>query len=229
MTPEAAFHDHWMTAKGPALRELSEHLHGQLERSSPSRRRDAGQRKRQIVENLTANLAHLLLSPEHTPGRRLAIPTAKKAASRYDRADYPQNLCAGTLDVLNAEGIIIKHPYQYKRQHTTIEPTGFILSLQQHGVSLSDIGRYQGAEAIWLTARTGEAGFGGEAAPKTLVHYQDTADSNRYRQAVLKFNAHLNRQEITFGGILQAPTSLRRMFLLRSPIDPTGFNLNGRL
>ncbi|MBB1249212.1 hypothetical protein [Rhizobium sp. G21] len=113
---------------------------------------------------------------------------------------------------------------------TEIEPTPTLIEMfNAEGVSALDIGRYAGAEPIWLTARTGKRNLPGLPENKVLVPYADTEQTNALRDQMDSINAFLNDADLRFNGQGLAPVSLRRTFTLRRTSDPHAFNLNGRL
>jgi len=224
-----------LTAKGDAIKSLSESIAEEVERKistgmAQRARRDAIARRRLIVENIVANCAAKALSPHIDPDHRIAVATAKSKPTRYDRKDYPQNLLSAALQAMEAMGLIVRHPYLFKQRVTTIEPTGFLLSsMDAYGVRLSDIGRADGAETIWLNARTGEVDFADHSPIKRRLDYSDTQETNSLRADMERINGFINHADLRFDGEPQVPIAMRRMFLLRSMGDPHGFNLNGRL
>ncbi|EKF16855.1 hypothetical protein NA2_20911 [Nitratireductor pacificus pht-3B] len=234
----SVFLDAWLTAEGHALRSVAEHLFVAIQPAPKGRvrspRRDGMERKRFVVQNIAANLAHLALSPSHMPGNVLAISTAKTKPTRYERADYPRRILGETLKELEAAGFLIPHVYRFKQTTTTVEPTArFRGLLKCHGVRLADIGRDAGGETILLRARQPQEGRGDghryRPAPKRLVQYADTEETMRLRAEVETVNEMLNAAGITYDGEPVGPIRLYRSFLLRSPEDPIGFNLLGRI
>lgn len=216
---------------------VADHLQALTTPSSPSRirseRKDATLRRRFLMGNIAANLAHLALSPSREPGHLLAISTAKTAPTRYDRPDYPQRMLADVVRSLEEVGILSRNPYVFKQRTTTVEPTpDFLDLLGRHGVRLRDIGRDAGGETIWLRAR--------EEAPenewkrnaplgKRLVPYDDTEETTRLRVEVGRIVEVLGSASIAYAGEPVGAIALHRVFLLRSPNAPQRFNLNGRL
>ncbi|KQQ73644.1 hypothetical protein ASF70_07480 [Rhizobium sp. Leaf321] len=233
--PPAVFLDPWLTAEGDGLKSLSETIAERVERKiytnlTHSARRDAIARRRLVVENVMANMAVMMLSPHAENRNLLAVATAKTKPTRYDRPDYPQSLLSGVLTALQDLGLVIRHPYIYRERSTTVEPTLALMdAILQHGVKLVDIARAEGAETIWLNARTGEIRFKDRTPIKCRMDYDDTAETNGLRAEILRINAHLNESGFRFDGERQSPISLRRLFLLRSEDDAQTFNLSGRL
>lgn len=233
------FLDPWLTAKGDPLAALVDHLMSITMPTSPTRtrslRRDAAERRRFVMGNIAANLAHLALSPCREPGNLLAISTAKTKPTRYDRKDYPQGILKGAVQSLQEAGMLVVHPYVFRQRTTTVEPTAeFIALMHRHGVRLGDIGRDTGGETIWLRARDDQEKDEPrrrQHAPlgKHLVPYADTEETIRLRAEMEHINTILNDAGIAYAGEPIGPLALRRSFLLRSPHSPQAFDLNGRI
>lgn len=235
----AIFLDPWLTSKGHPLAAVADHLQALTTPPATSRiraeRKDATFRRRFLMGNIAANLAHLALSPSREPGHLLAISTkhGQKEATRYEREDYPQRMLRSAVESLREAGMLTVHPYVFKQRTTTVEPTpAFLDLLERHGVRLRDIGRDAGGETIWLRTR--------EEAPendwkrnaplgKRLVQYDDTEETIRLRAEVERITEVLNGAGIAYAGEPVGPIALHRVFLLRSPTTPHRFNLNGRL
>ena len=233
--PPSIFMDPWLTAEGDALKQLSEIVVEAVERTISTQltrqaRSDAIARRRLVVENIMANATILALRPDIDFTHHLAIATEKRKPTRYDRADYPQNLLAPILIALDGQGIVKRHPYVFKQRTTTVELEADLLAaIGLRGVSLSDVGRKHGAEPIWLNARTGETDFRNHAPLKHRVSYNDTSESETLRREMLRVNEFLTQSDFRFAGERQGPVALRRIFLLRSLNDAHAFNLSGRL
>ncbi len=237
----SVFLDAWLTAEGDALRSVAEHLFVAIQPAPKGRvrspRRDGMERKRFVVQNIAANLAHLALSPSHVPGNVLAISTAKTKPTRYERTDYPRRILGKTLRELEAAGFLIRHAYRFKQTTTTVEPTvKFRGLLGRFGVRLADIGRDAGGETILLRARQPQEGREDDhhrrrnrPPPKRLIQYADTEETMRLRAEVEVVDEMLNAAEIAYDGEPVGPIRLYRSFLLRSPEAPIAFNLLGRL
>ena len=233
--PPAVFLDPWLTAKGDGLKSLSETIVEEVERKicsgmTQQRRSYAIARRRLVVENLTANAVSLVFRPDLEDTRRIAVPTAKSKPTRYDRRDYPQGILSDTLQAMEAQGLLLRHPYVFRQRATTIEPSrNLVDDISRHAVRLDDIGRAPGAETIWLNARTGKLDYRGHAPIKRRVHYDDTAETVFLRGQMERINAAANQADFRYNGDRQFPVAMRRMFLLRSETDPHAFNLSGRL
>jgi hypothetical protein len=233
--PPSILLDPWLTAEGDAMKSLSETIVKEVERTistgmtRQAKLRDLA-RRRLAIENITANIVTLSLSPHVDPGNYLAIATSKSKPTRYDREDYPRRTLAAILQAMEAGGFIIRYPYVFKQRTTTVAPTGLLLSsIGRHQIRLADIGRVKGAESIWLNARTGERAYGDHPAPKCLVHYVDTSETKTLREEMERINSFLAQADFRFNGDSQIPSALRRIFLIRSMDDAHSFHLSGRL
>src|SRR5690606_26066562 len=137
---------------------------------------------------------------------------------------YPQDLLGGMLRTMEEVGLIVRHPYVFKRLNTTLELSpSLITSIGRHRVRLHDIGRVAGAEPIWLNARTGKVDFADGSPLKQRVDYGETEESRVLRTEMDDINAFLGEAEFRFNGEAQVPPALRRMFLLRSLKDAAAF------
>lgn len=235
--PEPLFSSQWVFPNGSNLKALvkpvlacveSSVASGSLSNRKP--RKDGIEARRVAAESITANLAHMVCSPEYTEGQRLIVPTAKTAKTRYDRPQYPQNHIGLVVDQMQTQGLIKKHDYEFQRRSTSIEPTSkFKATISKHNVQLSDIGRYGGAESIWLYARGAERHTYGSKRQRVLIDYNDTRRTRQYRKQMETINRFLTVANITFDGQPIPPFALRRVFTLRTPNDVPRFNLGGRL
>lgn len=112
---------------------------------------------------------------------------------------------------------------------TGLQADGWLLgALTTSRPPLADIGRAQGEETIWLSARMGRDGRGNKL-PSVQVDYRDTPETIAMRGEVEEINTFLASQSIELHGQPQAAFKLRRQFTLRSPTDPHRFDLHGRL
>lgn len=237
--PSSIFLDPWLTSEGFPLATVADHLQALTTPPAESRirseRKDATLRRRFLMGNIAANLAHLALSPSREDGQRLAISTRNgtRETTRYDRPGYPQRMLKAAVESLREAGMLAVHPYVFRQRTTTVEPTpAFIDLLERNEVRLRDIGRDAGGETIWLRARQDE----GENewtrnAPleKRLVSYEDTEETILLRAEMERITEVLNNAGIAYAGEPIGPLALRRSFLLRSPHASQAFNLNGRI
>jgi hypothetical protein len=178
-----------------------------------------------IVSSLIANL--MVLHRDSKPYQRLAIPMERRKLTRYDRRGFrhlPQVVAA-----MAEAGMVIVAPAYIKQRRTGIEATGSLLeALHKATMKLSDIGRAEGEETIWLTARTGRDDIG-RKLPAEQIDYEDTAATAAMRMEMEELNRFLSAQRIELGGEPQATFRLTRRFTLRCPSDPLAFNLHGRV
>jgi hypothetical protein len=217
------------------LKSLSETIVEEVERKIVSgmtqqRRSYAIARRRLVVENVVANAVSLVLRPDLDGTRRCAVPTAKYKPTRYDRQDYPKRLLSDTLQAMESQGLILRHPYIFRQRATTIEPSSNLVEgISRHNVRLDHVGRAPGAETIWINARTGKLDHRDHTPIKRRVYYDDTDETTFLREQMERINAAANQADFRFDGDRQAPVAMRRMFLLRAETDPHAFNLSGRL
>ena len=176
-----SFLDQWlMPRSGRPLDEIAQTIAEDVERTFSHRtRQDAAGRRGQIVKNVVANLADVILLPGAKPEDRLAVSTDRSKPTRYDRAGYPYRNKGAVLQALEEAGYIHKHPYVFKQRETTVEPTAELSKLfSSHGVRPAHLNRDQGGETIWLAARTGRRHFGPTSPPANrIIGYEDTGES----------------------------------------------------
>lgn len=223
--------DPWATSQGPNLISLSACITTQVLQATakgPHARirqpkREQVERVANIVSCLVANLAVMHLgNPEH---RRLAIPLRHTSQSRYDRKGFGP--LPHIIDAMAAQGLVLKHPAHIKKRRTGIEATGGLLEALLSG-TVEEIGRAEGEETIWLTARMGRNAIG-HKLPYQLVDYVDTPEACSLRREMEEINTFLTTQCIELQGQPQAGFKLTRRFLLRDIGDPHTFRLHGRL
>lgn len=176
-----------------------------------------------IVSCLVANLATMHLG--HSEHSRLAIPLRHTLQSRYDRKGFGH--LPHVIDAMVAEGLVIKHQAHIKKRRTGIEATGWLLDALLKG-TMAEVGRAEGEEAIWLTARMGRDALG-RKLPFVLVDYEDTSETCSLRREMEEINTFLATQHIELQGQPQAGFKLTRRFTLRHHGDPHSFRLHGRL
>ncbi|TIR19442.1 MAG: hypothetical protein E5X33_20150 [Mesorhizobium sp.] len=176
-----------------------------------------------IVSALVANLA--VMHQGHAKHSRLAIPLRHDTLSRYDRKGFGH--LPHVIDAMATVGLVVKHAAHIKKRRTGIEATGELLEALL-GARAEEVGRAEGEETIWLTARMGRDARG-KKLPFELVDYVDTLETRRLRREIEEINAFLATQRIELQGQRQAGFKLTRRFTLRNITDPHTFNLHGRL
>ncbi|MBZ9942641.1 hypothetical protein LB533_16235 [Mesorhizobium sp. BR1-1-13] len=176
-----------------------------------------------IVSCLVANLA--VMHQGHSEHRRLAIPLRHDALSRYHRKGFGQ--LSYVVDEMAMMGLVVKHAAHIKKRRTGIVATGELLEALL-GAKAEEVGRAQGEETLWLTARTGRNAIG-KKLPFELVDYEDTEETHRLRGEMDQVNTFLATQRIELQGQRQTAFKLTRRFTLRNVTDPHTFNLHGRL
>ncbi len=225
--------DPWATSSGPKLSAIAaEVTQAVLDTTS----KEAGNRIRKpkaevvertamIVSSIIANLK--VLHADHVWGQYLAMPMKHTAVTRYDRPAF--GIMPKVVEGMERAGLIMQHPSVPHVRRTGIEATGWLrTALVAPEVHVGEIGRAEGEEVIRLSARAGRDHYGNRL-PSVLVDYEDTEETMRLRGEVDEINAFLATQRIEVDGEPQAAYKLTRRFLLRSPSDPTAFNLHGRL
>lgn len=226
--------DPWATAQGTSLRAISERVLMEIHVSTPPTQRlrkrrprvGAVERRAETVSTIIANLFKLHL--EHPKSDRVAMPLKNIATTRYDRKDLTTAL-SEMVHAMHHTGHIELHPAIPNRRRTGIEATGWLLkALKDPALCRNEIGRAEGEETIWLSARMGRDPYG-KKHPYEQVDYEDTAETQRLRAELEEVNAFLRSQRIELDGEPQAAFRLTRRFLLRSPDHPHTFNLHGRL
>ncbi|MER9528813.1 hypothetical protein NKI89_03230 [Mesorhizobium sp. M0309] len=230
-TPDILF-DPWATSSGPKLSAISaEVTPAVLDANS----KEAGSRVRRpkaevvartamIVSSIIANLK--LLHRDHVWGQYAAIDMKHNAKTRYDRSGF--GIMPKVVEGMERAGLIMVHPARAHVRRTGIEATGWLrAAIMAPEVPVGDIGRAEGEEVIRVSARAGRDQYGSRLS--VMVDYEDTEESMRLRAEMEEINAFLATQGIEVYGMRQAAYKLTRRFLLRSPSDPRGFNLHGRL
>ncbi len=103
--PSTSFLDQWlMPRSGSPLDDIAQTIAEDVERTFSHRtRQDAAGRRGQIVKNLVANLADVILLPGATPEDRLAVSTDRSKPTRYDRAGYPYRNKGAVLQALGSK------------------------------------------------------------------------------------------------------------------------------
>lgn len=186
---------------------------------------DQVDRVRAVVSAIIANLVRYHAGNQK--GERLAIPAGHpKAASRYERKGFNQLRPVVTIMVENGLAIVGR---PLKDRRTGLEADGWLLkALREAPIKPKDLGRAEGEEVLWLSARTGRNEFG-RKLPQEPISYADTEGTLKLRKEVEEINDFLNTQDITLDGEPQGTIRLTRRFLLRTPSEPHEFKLHGRL
>ena len=225
--------DPWLKAESAYLNAIVEQitemfLQAPLKDTTKRRRQpkaDQVERVRSVVSAIIANLVRY-----HTgrhKGEQLAIPAGHpKAASRYERKGF--NQLRPIVTIMAKNGLAIVSP-AFKNRRMGLEADGWLLkALHQAPITPKDLGKAEGEEILWLSARTGRNEFG-QKLPQEHINYADTEETLKLRREVEEINDFLNTQDITLDGEPQGTIRLTRRFLLRSPMDPHEFKLHGRL
>jgi hypothetical protein len=226
-------HDDWLVPAEEDLQSLADRVFEwiELERLPKSRKRpDAAERRRAMVANLIANLA--LLTAYRPAGSRLIISARAVPQSRYVRQDYPKAAFMDVVSCMEQAGLVDRQRgfYHPKRpQRTTLSPIGPLLeALPQFGAT-PFLSRLCGSESILLRAPTGKKRRWEDRAPKALVDYPDTEETERMRAEMETITTAINAANITLDGRRQPPVNLVRMFQVESLDADPRFDLHGRL
>jgi hypothetical protein len=229
-SPSDLMFDPWTTAQGPTLRRIAKSVEGALlSAAAPTRKRqpkaDMLQRHADIVSSVVANLAML-----HSGGlrhRELAVSLKHNKANRYHRLGF--GMLSEVLAAMVDCGLaVLRQPIPTVRR-TGVRADGWLHErLTTSSVLLADIGRAEGEETIWLSARTGRNGRG-EKLPSVQLDYVETAETSALRAEMGEINAFLATQRIELDGQPQPAFKLRRQFTLHSPDEQHHFDLHGRL
>lgn len=232
--PWPLFHDpHLSVNPGTKLAQLVDEVSESIEKKirptiTKRARKSAVQGRKEVIGNILANLATLALMPSYEPRKRLAVSTAKTKPNRYNRSALTRSILSDMLKAIEAQELVVRHPYEFKQRLTTIEPTAIFL--ETLGVlSLTNVVGKTDGESIVLSVRNTNERHFGEPAPKDRINYEDDSDSRRFRKEMKRINSFLNIAQLTYDGFALAPIALKRNFLLRKISDPEGFSLNGRL
>ncbi|MGY2992888.1 hypothetical protein ACVWWD_001695 [Mesorhizobium sp. URHB0026] len=224
--------DPWATALSPNLKALSESITRLViqapTKGPPARIRQPKQEQVERVTNIVSCIvANLAVIHQGHPGhsRRLAIPLRHDTLSRYDRRGFGH--LPHVIDAMATMGLVVKHAAHIKKRRTGIEATGCLLEALLPG-TVAEVGRAEGEETIWLTARMGRDGKG-KKLPYQLVDYVDTPEISSLRREMEEINTFLATQRIELQGQPQAGFRLTRRFMLRDIGDPHAFHLHGRL
>lgn len=217
-------HDKYLIPTGEYLKALAARIFVELEATTPRPpkvRRDATQRRLEMVENIVANFA--LLTAYRPKGSRLIVSASATRKSRYERQRFPLKAFVGVVEGLGRLGHIERHRGSYGGLRTTLCPTVHLLEHLAQSGETPALGRVDGAETIQLRATRGRR------KPKVLVDYDDTSETVRMRSEMDTINTALNSIDITLDGKLQSPVHMVRMFQMDSPDAPPRFDLHGRL
>lgn len=225
--------DPWLKAESAYLNAIVEQitemfLQAPFKDTTKRRRQpkaDQVERVRFVVSAIIANLVRY-----HTgnhKGEQLAIPAGHpKAASRYERKGF--NQLRPIVTIMAENGLAIVSP-AFKDRRMGLEADGWLLTaLHQAPITPKDLGKAEGEEVLWLSARTGRNALG-QKLPQEHINYADTQETLKFRKEVEEINGFLNTQDIALDGEPQGTIRLTRRFLLRTPSEPREFRLHGRL
>jgi hypothetical protein len=150
--------DPWLCAKGKPLKALVESFWQGLEfhtdHTKPrarARRTDDAETHRAVMEALVANLAMAWLDPP-PKGARLAMPLRKGTKrNRYENPELSTRMIRTEIEKLKElQAIALKIGNRGETTTTIFPSQWFGNRIQDHGVTLSDIGRRESEEVIVL-------------------------------------------------------------------------------
>lgn len=235
--------DPWMCAKGDPLKALvdsfSKGLDFHEKKTNPrsrSRRPDDAETHRLVVEVLVANLVNFVLDPPGD-GVRLALPLRKAVRrNRYENPALSTRIIRNVIGMLHefrAVELTLGIP---GRITTTVSPTAWFANrVQDHNVTLADIGRAEGEEVIILKRKNKAEGDGWTFDQgDSRVEYEDTNETHTLRGEVQAFNRFLDQADISFVDDSEDPkvnTSDRRLrrYFTSFLGQPHSFDRTGRL
>lgn len=222
--------DPWVCSEGPALAAIAHEVLGRVHNATAKgrtrqRRAEVVERETAIVSALIGNLAVLHRGPKAY--RELALPLRHNKLTRYDRQGFGQ--LSKIVQAMAEAELVIVNPAHIKHRRTCIQADGWLLqALLKEAAILGQVGRAEGEETIWLTARRGRDGKGVKLR-NVPIDYEDTPETNAMREEMAAITTFLNAQRIELEGERQPAFRLTRRFLLRGPEDPHTFTLHGRL
>lgn len=218
-------YDDWLMPSGEPLDRIARFLFEEVEKAFPrpkKQRRDATQRRYDMVSNIVANLA-LLACHYHLSGRKLMVSASNLKATRYDRPAFSKKAFMEVISALEDLKFLNRERGKRGGARTTIEPGDALrLLLPQAGTSLPLV-RLPGAETIILRADAGRN------KPKVPIDYCDTPETRQLRDEMATINKVLNAVIITLDEQVQPPVHLSRIFQIDHEEAPREFNNHGRL
>lgn len=219
--------DPWLTCSGPQLHRLAESAAEAHLTAAPRVRRPKPDQVERVKTIASAIIANLALAQRETSSPLVAVSMMNRTATRYDRQGFFQ--LPKIVSSMEASGLVLRHPGRRHQNVTMIEPRGDLrAALNGSAWSLSEIGRAEGGESIFLTARSGKDERG-RKLPATLIDYQETAEAYALRKELAAINAFLQAQRIELADVQRGDFSLMRRFLLRDPGALPTFDLHGRI
>ena len=148
------------------------------------------------VEALVCDAVHRELT---APGGRVMVPLSNQVLgtrSRY-RAPVLSKALPHILDMLSGSVLEVskghRNPFGKALQTTVALTSDFRKTVQARAVSLQDIRRDQGGELIILKQAREDYWSGG-----TLLEYDDTPETNRYRSELERINAAIAGLDLDF-------------------------------
>lgn len=210
------------------LRILSDH-----EKVKPrlrKRRAQDQQRYERLVSAVIMDVTYNHVSDEPGQIRISRSGRVLNWRSRYTPDFYTQKTLPGVLDSMKETQLIRETKGQpgrrpefakYTHQTTIAASERLAVMVEQCGVTVQDISSdYEGQEIVILKGdkKSDEEGDDDEddEGPGNLIDYQDTNQTNDYRDEVKKINAHIAEAEITLFGYSGLPSEVVRRVDLRA-------------
>lgn len=219
--------DPWLTCAGSHLHRLAKGATEAHLNAGPRVRRPKADQVERVTTIASCIIANLARAYQESSNPLISVSMMNKASTRYDRQGFFQ--LPKIMASMEAAGLILKHPGRRHRNVTMIEAAGALKeALRDDLWDLGEIGRTEGGETIFLTARTGRDERG-RKLPATLIDYEETAETCALREELAEINSYLHGQRIELDGVRRGDFSLMRRFLLRSPGALPTFDLHGRI
>ncbi|MCX5580266.1 hypothetical protein [Kaistia terrae] len=242
MTPERhRWFDNWLGAQGPTLRQLVAEItatvdqHERLAGSRTRQRRESDLRHHlAAVETTVANLAYAVVMPPDTGRVAILTGNGRKGGTRYDNPALGKPF-RGLLSRLGDLGVVRWVNSPQRREASSLAPTeSFSRTVRAAGIDLADFCRQAEEELVILSRKTRQRVSDGVVTARTLVDYDDTAESIAIRDTVRGLNAFLGEADITFvddgnGPVDSHSRAMARYFTLVDGDGEPRFDRNGRL
>jgi hypothetical protein len=237
--------DTWLYAQGQALRKLVSSVIQDLaavEEKKRERRRKAKDKVtfEACAEAVIANLLLGVMRPREA-GSAVAINLSKNRESEFTRYHYnalTKKTLSAVVDLMEDHGFLMRTRGAKGKRTTSISATEHLISLSQHqGVTRDDLGWREEQEVIVLRS-SGRSTTPGEYRPRrssSLVDYDDTELTRRYRAEVVAINKFLAAADIHFiddgeiPSVLPQDRRLKRSFSYGAGQQPKAWQLGGRL
>lgn len=218
----------WLTAReGSALARLADEVFSAIPAPAitpgRSHRRDAMQRRALTVRCLLANLTVLLLDPLQRKDLLVSLKAHKR--SRYNVSPISADLLGDAIRALQALAIVTVEAGVRRRSLTRLQLTAHFAShMRMAGVSLRDVVKLPGEEAIILRARRNREER--ERVGK-LMDYTDDGVTVAMRGDMTRITDAINAADLRIDGQPVPPVHLVRIF--QHAEDKPAWSQHGRL